>query len=296
VQLQKHISYAGKLKAPLPTPSSSQTSEAREAALKPPFYTFILEQPPSLSDSTVSDSKGWSEAEWEERLLRVARIVDTVLFRAYMLVSPSLAGSLFRLDNFCDPEVVTSKLYETGRYADLIDFLHGKKLHKDALELLQKFGKDEADKEATPAALRGPQRTVGYLQQLPAEMIDLIIEFAKWPLEADPSVGMEIFLADTESAETLPRHKVFEFLKTVDKMLAVRYLEHVISEWNDGSPEFHQSLVELYLERLKGEGTMRGFESEEEKEEWKARLQDFLSTSLQYVRTKVFRLLPIDGK
>ena len=59
-----------------------------------------------------------------------------------MLARPGLAGSLFRLDNFCDPIVIKEKLYETGRYADLIDFLHGKRLHREALELLEKFGKD----------------------------------------------------------------------------------------------------------------------------------------------------------
>ena len=42
--------------------------------------------------------------------------------------------------------------------------------------------------------------TVGYLQNLPPEMIDLILEFAEWPLRLNPELGMDRFLADTENA------------------------------------------------------------------------------------------------
>jgi len=49
----------------------------------------------------------------------------------------------------------------------------------------------------------------------------------------DPNLGMEIFLADTENAETLPRDKVVSFLQGIDVNLAVKYLEHVINELND---------------------------------------------------------------
>jgi len=221
----------------------------------------------------------------------VAQLVDTTLFRAYMLASPSLAGPLFRLPNFCEPDVVNEKLYETGRYADLIDFLHGKKLHRQALELLEKFGKNEAD-ERVSETLQGPRRTVGYLQQLPPEMIDLILEFADWPLRTDPTLGMEIFLADTENAETLPREKVLSFLHAIDLKLAVRYLEHIIEELNDRHPDFHQMLVDLFLERLKsGE-----FENEEERVQWRERLETFLKTSTLYNKVRVFKQLPADGK
>ncbi|KAH9865219.1 hypothetical protein IAQ61_009166 [Plenodomus lingam] len=235
VQIKRYIDTDGNLKEPLPTPSSSQLE-----AEKPPFYYLIHE--------SAHPIPGDGDMDWKAQLLSVAQLVDTALFRAYMIASPSLAGSLFRLPNFCEPDVVQEKLYETGRYADLIDFLHGKGLHRQALELLEKFGKNEADEEVAPA-LQGPQRTVGYLQQLPPEMIDLILEFAEWPLRVDPDLGMEVFLADSENAETLPRNQVLEFLQKIDVKLAVAYLEHVIEELNDLNPEFHQRLVDLFLER-----------------------------------------------
>jgi tetratricopeptide (TPR) repeat protein len=272
VQIKRYIDTDGTLKEPLPTPSDSQPED-----YKPPFHYFI------------QDTSG--DIDWTAKLLEVAQLVDTTLFRAYMLTKSTLAGSLFRLPNFCEPDVVQEKLYETGRYADLIDFLHGKKLHRQALELLEKFGKNEADEEVAPA-LQGPQRTVGYLQQLPPEMIDLILEYAEWPLHTDPGLGMDIFLADTENAETLPRQRVLEFLEKLDLKLAVKYLEHVIEELNDLTPDFHQKLVDLFLERLRS----GDFEDDEEKARWRERLQVFLKTSSNYNNYRVFKQLSPEGK
>ncbi|KAF2036210.1 vacuolar morphogenesis protein-like protein AvaB [Setomelanomma holmii] len=270
VQIKRYIDTDGNLKEPLPAPSESQPEE-----YKPPFHTFIqLTGPPGQTD-------------WKAKLLDVAQLVDTTLFRAYMIASPSLAGPLFRLPNFCEPDVVQEKLYETGRYADLIDFLHGKRLHRQALELLEKFGKNEADEEVA-TALEGPQRTVGYLQQLPPEMIDLILEFAEWPLRTDPKLGMEVFLADTEYAEKLARDKVLEFLQQIDLKPAVKYLEHIVEELDETNPDFHQKLVDLLLERLRS----GDFESDEDKKEWRLRLQLFLKTSSNYNKYRVFQQLP----
>jgi Vam6/Vps39-like protein vacuolar protein sorting-associated protein 39 len=273
VQIKRYIDTDGNLKESLPVTSESQSEE-----YKPPFHHFIL--------FTGSPS----HIDWKAKLLDVAQLVDTTLFRAYMIASPSLAGPLFRLPNFCEPDVVQEKLYETGRYADLIDFLHGKRLHRQALELLEKFGKNEADEEVA-SALQGPQRTVGYLQQLPPEMIDLILEFAEWPLRVDPKLGMDVFLADTQNAETLPREKVLDFLQHIDLKLAVKYLEHVVEELDETNPDFHQRLVDLLLERLRS----GDFESDEEKKEWRERLQLFLKTSRNYNNYRVFQQLPATG-
>ena len=226
----------------------------------------------------------------EQGLLETARLVDTTLFRAYMFSSPSLAGPLFRIDNFCDPDVVKEKLEETGRYNDLVDFFHGKHLHRQALELLQKFGHDEGENESA-LQLSGPQRTVAYLQNLPPETTDLILEFAQWPLKEDPELGMEVFLADTENAETLPRGKVLNFLERIDKKFAIRYLEHIIHELIDTTTDFHQRLVESYIERLREDD----FESEEQRKLWKEKTLEFLRTSSNYQAYKALGHLSKDG-
>ncbi|PBP17383.1 vacuolar sorting protein 39 domain 1 [Diplocarpon rosae] len=240
-------------------------------------------------DSLLTAPASDAEKDREQKLRDTAKLIDTTLFRAYMLARPQLAGSLFRLPNFCDPDVVNEKLLEKGRFNDLVDFFHGKKLHRPALELLKRFGQGEEAEEA-PATLKGPQRTVGYLQNLPPEMIDLILEYADWPLRVDPSLGMEVFLADTENAETLPRDKVVNFLQGIDVDLAVKYLEHVINELNDLTPEFHNRLVEAYVQDLK-------IREDKDSENWKElmeRLISFLRSSKQYSLSKAFGLIPRD--
>ena len=270
VQIQKFLSTDGTLKVPI---------DEKDAAEKPPFK-YLIDLPAEITTP-----------DWQTELLDVAKLVDTTLFRAYMHALPSLAGPLFRLDNFCDPRVVEDKLYEHGRYQDLIDFLYGKKLHREALEELARFGKNEAADEVMPA-LRGPGRTVAYLQQLPPEMMDIILEFAEWPIRTEPEVGMQVFTADTENAENLPREQVLEFLTGVDKGLAIQYLEHVINELGDTSPEFHQLLVDFYLERLKSDN----FITESDKKPAREKLEEFLTTSTRYNKVKTFNQLPPDGR
>ncbi|CAD0092458.1 unnamed protein product [Aureobasidium mustum] len=265
VQVQKYMNTDGTLKIEL------------TEGFTPPFSNLI-ELP-----------EGAEKVDWQAELLEVAKLVDTTLFRAYMLALPSLAGPLFRLDNFCDPHVVEEKLYDSGRYNDLIDFLYGKKLHREALELLEKFGRNEAAEEVMPA-LRGPDRTISYLQNLPAELIDIILEFAEWPIKVDAQKGMEIFVADTKNAENLPKDKVLKFLVPLDKSLAVQYLEHVIFELNDKTPEFHQKLVDLYLEKLRD----RKGNSDEERNNARTKLEEFLRNSTQYHKLKTFNQLPAD--
>lgn len=227
----------------------------------------------------------------EQKLRETATLIDTTLFRSNMLVRPSLAGSLFRIPNFCDPDVVNEKLLENSRYNDLVDFFYGKKLHRQALELLKKFGMPEEADEKAPT-LHGPQRTVGYLQNLPPDFIDLIFEFAEWPLRANPELGMEIFLADTENAETLPRDRVVSFLQSINGGLEVKYLEHVINELNDLTPDFHNRLVSAYMTELKER-------EDKDSEKWKevmGRLVEFLRSSKQYSLSKAFGLIPREGR
>ncbi|OJJ47071.1 hypothetical protein ASPZODRAFT_141835 [Penicilliopsis zonata CBS 506.65] len=248
-----------------------------------------------------------TDYDLSDMLLEKARLVDTTLFRAHMYATPSLAGSLFRIANFCDPNVVMEKLDETGRHNDLIEFLYGKKMHRQALELLRKFGQaeetDGEDKEdegeakddTVSSQLRGPKRTVGYLQNLAPDQIDLILEFAEWPLRADPDMGMEIFLADTENAETLPRQRVLEFLEGIDRLLAVRYLEHVIGELNDMTPALHQRLLVLYLDCLHGHKSGETkFTGETEYAEWRGKFLEMLKTSSQYSPAKMLDRLDRD--
>ncbi|EQL38308.1 6-phosphofructo-2-kinase/fructose-2,6-bisphosphatase [Blastomyces gilchristii SLH14081] len=272
-------------------PDGTVTTLALQLTNETDDFTQSMRNVLGLSPDDTSD-------DIAKKLRETATLVDTTLFRAHMFATPSLAGSLFRIANFCDPDVVMEKLEETGRYNDLIDFLFGKRLHRPALELLQKFGQAEADEEDTVAAqLRGPERTVTYLQNLPPEMIDLILEFAEWPVRTRPELGMEIFLADTENAETLQRDRVLEFLQNIDAKLAIRYLEHVIGELNEMSPDLHQRLLSLYLDRLKRWkeeeiSAQQEFENEEEWRDCREKFLHMLKDSEQYSPARMLDRLP----
>lgn len=191
-----------------------------------------------------------SEQKLEEELRNTFRLVDTTLFRAYMFSQPSLAGSLFRIPNFCDPDVVKDALLEHNRYTELIDFFYGKKLHEQALGLLYRFGSPAKPDEAAPS-LHGPDRAIQYLQNLPPSEIDLIFEYAGWTLKSNPTYAIQIFTGDTENAETLPRDRVVAFLRSIDAKFERLYLEHIINELDDMTREFHNRLVELYVQELK---------------------------------------------
>lgn len=243
-----------------------------------------------IAEKLLRTTLNESEKKLEEELRSTFRLVDTTLFRAYMFSQPTLASSLFRIPNFCDPEVVNEKLLEHNRYTELVDFFYGKKLHKEALVLLRRFGSAEEPDEAAPT-LHGPERTIQYLQNLPPSEADLIFEHAEWTLKAKPDLAMEIFTGDTENAETLPREKVVEFLHNVDTKLEGQYLQHIISELHDMTPDLHNRLVELYVRNL----------SEMERgEEWDAmmdRFVKFLRESAQvYSLSKAFSMIPRDGK
>ncbi|KAJ8129512.1 hypothetical protein O1611_g4119 [Lasiodiplodia mahajangana] len=254
-------------------------------------------------DALLTNNRSETDEQLEQELQRAFTLVDTTLFRGYMFCQPSLAPSLFRIPNFCDPAVVNEKLLEHNRFNELVDFFYGKKLHRDALTLLRKFGDTAADGEVAklqvnghdeaeveiPEQLRGPRRTVGYLQSLPPEMTDLILEFADWVLRRDSDLGMEVFLADSENAETLPREKIVGYLSGIDANLEIRYLEHIIDELGDGTPEFHNRLVELLINTLK-QDTNRDVK-------WEERLHrfiEFLRESDQYGLTRAFGMIPRD--
>ena len=273
-KLQRFLNPDGSVKQP----ELKRYSDSKDVL---PIECEELLEPPDVDE----------ESSKEQQLQDVAKLVDTTLFRAYMFSSPSLAGPLFRIDNFCNPDVVNERLIENERYTDLVDFFYGKKLHRQALELLKKFGDTKKENKAAPQ-LAGPQRTVLYLKSLPPEQIDLILQYGEWPLKKDPDLGMEVFLADTENAETLPRQVVLDFLHRIDQKLEIRYLEHVIHELNDTTPDFHQRLVDVYIDRLKS----KQFANAEDRNSFQEKAIDFLRSSGHYHAYKALQKLSPDGE
>ena len=79
----------------------------------------------------------------------------------------------------------------------------GKGLHRQALQLLQSLGQKEDPESdsisvmtstSVSDSLQGPEHSILYLQKLKGEDIDIIFEFAKWPLQENEQLAMEVFL------------------------------------------------------------------------------------------------------
>lgn len=57
----------------------------------------------------------------------------------------------------------------------------------------------------------------------------------------------QIFVADLEEVESLPRHATMAHLETIGQDVCIAYLEHTIHVLGETGSEFHEKLIELYL-------------------------------------------------
>lgn len=187
-------------------------------------------------------------------------VTDTALLRVYIMNSPGLVGSLVRLPNRCDPDVVKEYLVREDRWKELVDFYYGKGLHRQALALLQ-------EKEAI---LMG----IHYLQRLDHRHWDVITEFAPWVLKNttksidnssvnQPDVddidvtdltqnsAMDIFIDSSPESESFDRLQVAEFLKSLGPTFCIQYLEYIVKECGETTPRFSEDLICLYIAQVR---------------------------------------------
>ncbi|KAJ7039656.1 hypothetical protein C8F04DRAFT_1086112 [Mycena alexandri] len=195
-----------------------------------------------LSETSVEDLFALPNAPLSaltpEQLLRFAQIVDTALFKSYLLIRPGLLGSLCRVSNWCEVSEVEEELLARKKFAELRDLYNGKKMHRKALELLKNLSEQETDMEDK---LRP---SIYYLQKLGPEHLDEIFASSRWIFEKDSSMAFQIF---TSEDVELPRAAVANYLESIDPLLCIRYLEFLIEERREESTVFHDRLAELYL-------------------------------------------------
>ncbi|KAJ4480006.1 hypothetical protein J3R30DRAFT_3467312 [Lentinula aciculospora] len=194
-----------------------------------------------LSATSVEDLYALPNAPFTqltpEQLLRYAQIVDTALFKSYLVVRPILAGSLFRVPNWCEVEEVEGVLKARGMFRELKDLYHQKKMHGKALELLRQLGEKEEDLDERV------YDSIQYLRKLGPEDLDQVFESARWVIEQHSDRSLEIFKSDDVD---LPRDRVADYLEKIDPLLCTQYLEYLIQEREEVSVVFHDRLVELY--------------------------------------------------
>ncbi|EIN04044.1 hypothetical protein PUNSTDRAFT_93504 [Punctularia strigosozonata HHB-11173 SS5] len=217
-----------------------------------------------------------------DQLVRYAQIVDTALFKSYLIVRPGLIGALCRVENWCEVTEVEEVLRSRQKYAELIDLYHGKKMHDKALDLLRSLSEQEDDVRDKL------QPSITYLQRLGPEYMQLILQSSQWLLTVDPGMALEVFTCEEPE---LPREPIADFLEGIDPQICARYLEHLIEEREEESPIFHDRLADLYLSM-----TLAAKKRNDEKT-WRvpyAKLLRFIETTDRYQTDRLFGHLPND--
>ncbi|GAA5922564.1 hypothetical protein JCM1841_006202 [Sporobolomyces salmonicolor] len=214
-----------------------------------------------------------------EQLARVAQVVDTALFRSYLATKPVMVGPLCRIENWCEVEEVEELLLQAKKYRELLDLYNGKNMHEKAVKLLRQMSKDEDDPGEKVAD------TVRYLQKLGADHVNVIFEASKWVFEQDREAGLQIFIADFEEVESLPRHATMAHLEGIGRDVCIRYLEHIIHVLGEQGAEFHEKLIELYLAVVQASGTGPDETADQ-------KLLDLLESSTSYRADRMLGRLP----
>ncbi|KAI8394304.1 vacuolar sorting protein 39 domain 2-domain-containing protein [Radiomyces spectabilis] len=171
-----------------------------------------------------------------KELLYQASLVDTALLKSYMMTNDALVGPLLRVQNHCDVKDCETILMDKMAYMQMLLICWPSKLGQQS-----------------DGPLRGVLPTIRYLQRLGLEQFDLVLRYSTWVLEKDPKLGMDIFIDDLAEVETFPRQQVLEHLESISNDLAIQYLEYIIDELRDTSPDFHNRLAIAYLEKIASE-------------------------------------------
>uniref|UniRef100_A0A672RE68 Vam6/Vps39-like protein n=1 Tax=Sinocyclocheilus grahami TaxID=75366 RepID=A0A672RE68_SINGR len=287
---------------PLPVLSGAELEKAHLALIDylTPKRSHLVKQLNDSDPFTPSPPmEGTPTIKSRKKLLQ---IIDTTLLKCYLHTNVALVSPLLRLENnHCHIEESEYVLKKAHKYSELIILYEKKGLHQKALQVLL----DQSTKANSP--LKGHERTVQYLQRLGVENLGIIFEFSPWVLKICPEDGLKIFTEDLTEVETLPRDKVVNFLKEGFQELAIPYLEHIIHLWDETQPEFHNVLIQLYLEKVQGlmkvylnslpEGQTPVAAGKEAGElgEYRNKLLSFLEVSSSYEPERLVSDFPFDG-
>lgn len=223
------------------------------------------------------DSKLTPSAFTEDKysLDEIRTLIDSTLFRCYTEMNSGLIGSLVRVDNYCDTDLVVSTFKSKNMINELIDFYYKKELHEEALELLVKLSKDS----------NLPDLVVKYLQKLKNDNLGLVLKYADWPISIMESYGIEIFL-NSQYAESFNKKQVIDYLASKSQNLERIYLEYIIVELGDETRVFNTRLVEIYYECLK-------HEDDKQDSIYYKKLYTFLQSG-NYDASQVLKMVPND--
>ncbi|KAJ3504846.1 hypothetical protein NLJ89_g7728 [Agrocybe chaxingu] len=253
-----------KLRAALETVGITPESQSHLAA---PLSEASLDELFALPNAPLS-------ALTPEQLLRFAQIVDTALYKSYLIIRPALLGSLCRIANWCEVSEVEEDLRARKKFAEMRDLYHGKKMHSKALDLLKEQSEHEIDLEDKLSP------SIHYLQKLGPEYIDQVFNYAQWIFECDSEMAFQIF---TSEDVELPKKTVADYLENLDPKYCANYLEYIIEERHEETPAFHDRLAELYFNM-----TMTAKKRSDESKEAYGKLLKFISIDDKFAIDRLY--------
>lgn len=209
-------------------------------------------------------------------------LVETVLFKIYVLYVPSMVGPLIRVENLCYKEVVINDLKAKKMYQELLDFYYYQEMHHDALEFLFDLY-DESAKDQSESNTNIRTFIVRYLMLLPNENLDDLFFYLTKLLEQTDDVHVRndvvVSIFENNNIINLKRDslKIYNYLENIDKALSLKYLEFIIHTIYDINPEMHNHLVKRYISDLSDIN--------------KKKLEGFLKNNLQYNPSGIIVLL-----
>ncbi|VUG17690.1 DEBR0S2_13982g1_1 [Brettanomyces bruxellensis] len=184
------------------------------------------------------------------------KIIDDSLFKCYLNSNPKMIGPFLRIPNFCDFKLVESECLENHMFSELIDFYYIRSRHEKALKLLDHlcFHREDTvnidEGSSYLSLLFNAEYMVRYLQKLGNSELDLILKYSQELIELDPGYFKIIFMNDTDASESLDKSQILAYVhKHQWAEIEQNYLEYIIFDTNEKTPEFVNSLINLYMNK-----------------------------------------------
>lgn len=198
----------------------------------------------SSGEETIANEDGFITMDFfteggEYSIDEIKRKIDTTLFLTYSVINQGLIGSLVRVDNDCDPEVIVRILKSKEMNSELIDFYFKQGRHEDSLDLLLQLHPITEDKEST--------EIIKYLHRLRNDELPILMKYSTSLIKMNEKYAVDVFI-DSPYCDTFKRISVFEFFQSLGTSLDLQrlYLEFLIFELKDKSQFFGNELVDIY--------------------------------------------------
>ncbi|KAJ3447642.1 cnh domain containing [Anaeramoeba flamelloides] len=243
------------------------------------------------------------EIKKKKNSLEILKVIDTVLVKSYMQTNVSYVAPFLRIPNWCDLEECEKIFTERELETELIELYKTNGKHEKALILVEKKSKKTGDITIF----------VEYLCSLGRDHLELIFEYSKKLNQIDPNQCLKVFTYETNDEEELmdnqipsrdlPRFLVKNFLQESLPNLIIPYLEYVIFQKNDSTPDFHNDLLLFYYGQTKSiQDLLKNSLSDEEKknklqvskQKYIEKIKNFTKSSKYYLPQKMLDRFPED--